>query len=73
MTDTILSRVTRQTIERCVCVCVIGHSLRAKEHEVYDQLHHHPAASVMEKVILCRLSVHEENVAGVPQEHEEVI
>ena len=54
-------------------VRVIGHPLRSKEHEVYDPLHQHPAASIREKNILGRLSVLEEHVVSVAQEHEEGI
>ena len=54
-------------------MCVIGHSPRTKGQEVHDQLHHHPAVSVREENILCRLSVHEVNVVGAAQAHEEVI
>ena len=51
---------------------MIGHSQRANESEMYDQLHHHSAASMREKKSLGRLSVPEKNVLSVAQEHEEV-
>ena len=38
---------------------------------MYDQLHRHPAASMMEKTNLGRLSVPEENVLSAAQEREE--
>ena len=48
-------------------VCVIGHSTRTKGTRGSR------STSPSSRNIFCRLSVHEENVAGAAQEHEEVI